>query len=51
MGLAEVLVGLVGDRLDLEGRVVDVEVLGDALAQLVEDAADAARRRAPRRSR
>ena len=32
---------LMGLRLDLERRVVDVEVLGGALAELVEDAADA----------
>ena len=31
--------GLVGDGFDLEGRVTDVEVLGHALAQLVEDRA------------
>ena len=40
MGLAQVLVGLVGDRLDLERRVVDREVLAGALAELVEDPAD-----------
>ena len=39
--LAEVLVRLVRGRLDLEGRVAYVEVLGDADAQLVEDRPDA----------
>src|SRR3954465_5805263 len=34
--LAEVLVLLVAGGLDLERRVVDVEVVGDAAAQLVE---------------
>ncbi len=36
--VAEVLVGAMGDGLDLEGRVTDAEVGGDALAEAVEDA-------------
>src|SRR5437868_14845596 len=39
--LAEVLVVLVSDRLDLEGRVAYVEVLRRAVGQPVQDAADA----------
>src|SRR4051794_38237537 len=38
--LAQVLVGLVGDGLDLERRVVDREVLAGAFAELVQDPAD-----------
>ena len=47
--LAEVLVLAVRHGLDLERRVADVEVLGHARAQLVEHAADAVARPAPRR--